>query len=119
MLGRSFSPLSLRVGDQETSHGRKPEQLRKDNDSMAKRENKFKELMEYDQQAVFQELHEKSERHRRYMKRKQFASLDGPKSLIKETSPQTRRTKQKGRPRVTFNLDLNIIEGGKPEDEQN
>ena len=53
MLGRSFSPLSLRVGDQEASYSRKPEQLRKDNDSMAKRENKFKELMEYDQQAVF------------------------------------------------------------------
>ena len=97
--------------------------IRKESDSIAKRENKFKELMEYDQNAIFQELHEKSEKHKRYLKRKHFASLDGPKSLIKECSPHTKKSKQRGRPRVTFNLDLNVIEGeinqGKPEDNDN
>lgn len=102
------------------AHDKKLSQiLRKESESTAKRENKFKELMGYDQNALFQELHEKSERHRRHLKRKQFASLDGPKSLIKECSPQNYKAKPKGKPRVTFNLDLNIIEGskGKPNEE--
>ena len=76
--------------------------------------------MRYDQDAVFQELQEKTERQKKEYSRKHFTSVGEPatRSLIKDGKHGGRSVGTKGgknaknanRPRVTFNLDLNIIE---------
>ena len=76
--------------------------------------------MRYDQDAVFQELYEKTERQKKEYSRKHFTSVGEPatRSLIKDGKQGGRSVGAKGgsnkknanRPRVTFNLDLNIIE---------
>ena len=46
---RNYSPLSVQNPNQEMTRDNKMSQIiRKESDSIAKRENKFKELMEYD-----------------------------------------------------------------------
>ena len=119
---RDVSPLAERlrekaakVGDSEANM----EQARYDNQSKQKRDTKFMELMRYDQDAVFQELYEKTERQKEYS-RKHFTSVGEPatRSLIKDGKHGGRSVGAKGgkynktanKPRVTFNLDLNIIE---------
>ena len=78
------------------------------------------ELMRYDQDAIFQELQEKTDRQKKEFTRKHFTSVGEPmtRSLIKDGKHGGRSLGAKGgknnkssnRPRVTFNLDLNIID---------
>ena len=98
----------------------KLELARQDNQSKQKRDNKFMELMRYDQDAIFHELQEKTDRQKKEYARKHFTSVGEPatRSLIKDGKHGSRSLGTKGgknnknsnRPRVTFNLDLNIID---------